>query len=1039
MGTTSQTKKKQQTKVGEYTHRLSDVAAKGRHESFREDEGFYRNVVESLEDYAVFTTDTHGNVSSWNKGAERLLGYSEDEIIDENIDILFVPEDRAIKAPQDELNKAARDRKALDERWHLKKDGTRFWASGLVFPLEDEQGKLRGFTKVMRDLTDKKLAAQEVIRSEERFQTLIEKSSDIVALSDTEGNYSYVSPGIRKVLGYMPDEFTKINGFQLMHPDELEYIGQQFKELLANPGSSTTIELRGRHKDGSWRWLEATATNLLDDPKIGAIVSNFRDITDRKEAETERTAAIEEAAQFFNMPDLLLAIASTDGYFRRLNPAWEKMLGHSTKELTSRPWTDFVHPDDVQPTMAEGKKLEAGVSTLHFQNRYRCKDGSYKWILWNVRPEGDVLYAAAQDITPLKQYEEQLRESEEQFRLIVQGVKDYAIFRLDPKGNVSSWNAGAEHIKGYKADEVIGQHISTFYTPEDKANKRPLKLLARARKEGKAEDEGWRVKKDGSKFWAHVTITAIKNDSGKLIGYSKITRDITERKNYEETLRKNEERFALAQQAANIGTFEWNVKSGGFVCTAQLESLYGLPKGGLSGRLENWLQMLHPEDSQQVADELQAALSGRPLDTEFRIIRPNGDVRWVAIRAKLFYDEEGNPERLLGINRNVTKRRLAEDKLKESEERFRQLADSMPQIVWTANTNGTADYYNKQWYNFTGFSQNANQGWIKLLHPDDIDYINATWRESVSTGKTFQAEYRFKDRQTGKYRWFLSRALPVKDNKGKIIKWFGTSTDIDDIKTTTIRKTELEQLTATLKQQREELVLLNSTKDEFISLASHQLRTPATGVKQYVGMLLEGYVGTLQEEQEAMLRYAYESNERQLKIIDDLLNVAHVDAGKVKVEKKPCNLLPLVHNVLQEQLSKFKSRDQKLVFNKPDDPIQAPVDARLIRMVVENLVDNAGKYTPEGRQIRVKVSEKARPKCAVITIQDQGVGIDKEDFSKLFQKFSRVSNPLSETVGGTGLGLYWVKRVIDLHDGNIKVTSTVGKGTTFTIELPAAA
>lgn len=236
------------------------------------------------------------------------------------------------------------------------------------------------------------------------------------------------------------------------------------------------------------------------------------------------------------------------------------------------------------------------------------------------------------------------------------------------------------------------------------------------------------------------------------------------------------------------------------------------------------------------------------------------------------------------------------------------------------------------------------------------------------------------------------------------------------------------------EQRIQNLMELNRAKDEFISLASHQLRTPATGVKQYIGMALDGYAGALTEQQERMLQKAYESNERQLQIVTDLLNVARVDSGKITLRPADTDLVVLIDDVLREQQSKFKSRNQKIIFTHEYSQMHATVDRENFRMALENLVDNASKYTESDKTITVKIYNGY--KAIVIDVIDQGVGIDKNDLDKLFQKFARLENPLSTQVGGTGLGLYWVKKIVDLHKGSIRVFSKRGAGTTFRMRIP---
>ncbi|HET8690107.1 MAG TPA: ATP-binding protein [Candidatus Saccharimonadales bacterium] len=240
-----------------------------------------------------------------------------------------------------------------------------------------------------------------------------------------------------------------------------------------------------------------------------------------------------------------------------------------------------------------------------------------------------------------------------------------------------------------------------------------------------------------------------------------------------------------------------------------------------------------------------------------------------------------------------------------------------------------------------------------------------------------------------------------------------------------------------IEQQRlDHLLELNKTKDEFISIASHQLRTPATSVKQYLGMLLEGYFGKLEPEQKKMLKKAYDNNERQLRIVSDLLKVAQVDAGKIKLHRTSVELDDLVKNVVDEHVAKFKKNDQKLIFKPYPGGIKAMIDAEAIRMVLDNLLDNAGKYSPTGATTTVTV--KLAGGMACVDVKDQGIGISERDKARLFQKFSRLDNALSREAGGTGLGLYWVKKVIDEHKGEVKLFSEAGKGSRFTICLPRA-
>lgn len=236
-------------------------------------------------------------------------------------------------------------------------------------------------------------------------------------------------------------------------------------------------------------------------------------------------------------------------------------------------------------------------------------------------------------------------------------------------------------------------------------------------------------------------------------------------------------------------------------------------------------------------------------------------------------------------------------------------------------------------------------------------------------------------------------------------------------------------------QRVHQLMEINRSKDEFIALASHQLRTPATAVKQYVGMILEGYAGDITPEQQKFLQSAYESNERQIQVVNDILRVAKLDLKKITLKRVPTDMGALLDDMLRDMESLFASREQQLKFEKPAEAVMANVDGEYIRMAIGNIIDNASKYTPHGKTVCISVTSDETNKARIV-IEDEGVGIAKKDLDKLFKKFSRIDNPLSVKVGGTGLGLYWSNEVIQLHNGSIDVLSEQDRGTTFDILLP---
>ncbi len=247
--------------------------------------------------------------------------------------------------------------------------------------------------------------------------------------------------------------------------------------------------------------------------------------------------------------------------------------------------------------------------------------------------------------------------------------------------------------------------------------------------------------------------------------------------------RKNQELLQLIHKIGKIGHWEWNSLTDENKWSPEIEALYGLPPGGFEGGYQGWAKLLHPDDLPKAEQDVRRALETGEYFSEFRVIWPDGSVHWLETRAHVFKDNHDKPVRIMGVNMDITERKRQEEKLRESEQRFRQLADAMPQIVWTARPDGEIDYQNRRWYEFTGLPETTgNDGWGRILHPDDAPPAAERWADSLRSGAPFEMEVRLLDRRQQSYRWHLIRTVAVHDEAGAVARWFGTSTDIDEQK-----------------------------------------------------------------------------------------------------------------------------------------------------------------------------------------------------------------------------------------------------------------
>ena len=370
--------------------------------------------------------------------------------------------------------------------------------------------------------------------------------------------------------------------------------------------------------------------------------------------------------------------------------------------------------------------------------------------------------------------------------------------------------------------------------------------------------------------------------------------------------------------------------------------------------------------------------------------------------------------------------------LRESEAQFRLIADAMPQIVWVTRPDGYHEYFNRQWYEFIGLDYEQTKGdqWSNPLHPDDQERARQRWQQSLETGAFYEIEYRFR-RHDGEYRWFLARALPVRDSGGQIIRWYGTCTDIHDQK---LFQRQREQLLESERSARTDAERASRMKDEFLSTLSHELRTPLNAILGWATILR-----STPAAQDADLREGLDTIERnaraQTQIIDDLLDMSRIISGKVRLDVQRIDLASVVRGAIETMKPAAEAKGIRIL--PVLDPSAAPVsgDPNRLQQVLWNLLSNAIKFTPKGGRVQV-VLERVNSHVEVSVI-DTGEGIKPQFLPHVFDRFRQADASTTRRHGGLGLGLAIVKQLIELHGGTICARSAgVGQGATFTFNLP---
>jgi PAS domain S-box-containing protein len=629
---------------------------------------------------------------------------------------------------------------------------------------------------------------------------------------------------------------------------------------------------------------------------------------------------------------------------------------------------------------------------------------------------------------------------------------DDAIIGKTLDGVITSWNAGAERIYGYTAEEAVG-HSVTMLAPSDRADEIPHILEVLKHGEGFKNYETVRQRKDGTKLNVSLTISPVKDRLGNIVGASTIARDITKRKRTEEILRASEERYRafVAQSAEAIWRYELEqpisvditedeqieefYRSGVLAeCNDVMARMYGYREASeiVGSRLSDLLVRSDPENEEFLRAFIRSGY--RLDDAESSEVDKEGNAKYF-LNNLVGIIEDRALLRVWGTQRDITERKRAEAELQASEQRYRSLADAMPQIVWTARADGFNDYYNQRWFEYTGLTleQTEGWGWQPVLHPEDVERCLRSWATAVQTGSSYEIEYRFRRASDGAYRWHLGRAFPMRAPDGRIVKWFGTATDIDDQKRA---EEERARLLASEREARERAEEANRAKDEFLATLSHELRTPLTAMLGWTRMLR---TRQLDQNTSAHALETIERNVRaQAQLIEDLLDVSRIITGKLRLDVSPVELMPIIEAALD---SVRPAADAKMIqLQTALDPLTGPVsgDAARLQQVVWNLVSNAVKFTPKGGHVDVRLG---RVESHVeITVSDTGQGISRNFLPHVFDRFRQADSSTTRAHGGLGLGLAIVRHLVELHGGIVEAESEgEGLGSTFRVQLPVMA
>ncbi|SDG35260.1 PAS domain-containing protein [Desulfosporosinus hippei] len=580
-------------------------------------------------------------------------------------------------------------------------------------------------------------------------------------------------------------------------------------------------------------------------------------------------------------------------------------------------------------------------------------------------------------------------------------------------------NPAFENVIGYSSEEIVGLTLHVFLHDEDViAIKNTMQTLFNEKNDSSSFELHHRCK-DGTYKWLSWN-TRVDWTEGLVYSAG---RDITEKRKMEQDCLKLRERLLEAQEFAQLGYWEFDTMTGDCLWSDEMFRIGGFEPQEFIPTINDFLLSIHPDDKEFVINIMQVLLNGSECEFDFRLIRQDNEIIWVHEKVRHEFDASGLPVRSYGVIQDITQRKLSELKLKESEEKFKELAENLGEVIYIQQ-NGQFVYISSAYERVTGKTCQSMYenplSYIDSIHPEDKDRIVKVRLEDKYISKgLFDEQYRI-IQPDGNIRWVWTRSFPIRDENGEIIKRVGIANNI----------TKLKEYEESLREAMEKAEASNKTKSQFLANMSHEIRTPMNGILGMAQLL----VMNLKDEEKEMATIIKASGDDLLKIIDDILDLSRIEAGKLRLSQEEFDINMLVNHVnkVMETLVKqkgisYKSYIERTIVNRLiGDPDR-------LKQVLFNLLGNAIKFTEQGSiELSIAKGKVFEDKLQLVfSVNDSGIGIADDKVGQLFTYFTQGDDSVTKKYGGTGLGLAISKQLINMMDGEISVESKLGVGSCF--------
>jgi PAS domain S-box-containing protein len=625
----------------------------------------------------------------------------------------------------------------------------------------------------------------------------------------------------------------------------------------------------------------------------------------------------------------------------------------------------------------------------------------------------------------------ELETERARLKAIVEHIPAGVILAEAPKGQIVLVNPQVEQILGRQvplSPDIESYREWLTYEMNDRPVEGHESVLAKTLR---GEDVPGREilfrRSDGEQVWIRVRGAPIHDANGAIVGGVDLITDIDKEKKAREALRINQERLALAQKTARLGSYEWAIQTDEVIWAEETEAIYGLPPGGFSGGYEDWVKRVHPEDRPGAEEAVRRAfVDGQYYNAEYRVIWPDGGVHWLQTRGKVFYDDAGRPLRLIGVDIDITDRKRADEELRTSEQRLEMAMKAAELGSWFVDQHSDTMTFSATAKKVLGRAPDDHltmRDLIEIIHPDDREQVLDTTRRALRDREAYEIEHRviWPD---GSVHWVAVRGRGAYGADGQLLYVDGVTGDL----------TERKQLEESLRSQTEALREADQRKDDFLATLSHELRNPLAPLRNAVQIL------ALRGDDPQVVAQTGELLGRQVRqlvrLVDDLLEVSRISRGKIKLQKAPVDLAEIIATAVETSRPLIDAHRHTLAVSLPDRPVRVEADAARLAQVLSNLLNNAAKYTEDGG--RIELIAKRVGNEALLLVRDNGVGIPPEILPRVFDMFMQVESSTDRSQGGLGIGLTLVRRLVEMHGGRVEARSEgPGKGSEFLASLPA--